>query len=474
MLGRRTLVKMDLVNYEPLANLIESITGSTGVSGLNAKIRQWVEESLREIGVGKGEILERWMVGDSALASFNLANDAHCFAKLVHRNLDKWKIKNRIEYNILFRIGCATGELDVRTHDGTLNTIAYRLEPKADPGGILIDIQTYEELSPGFQNEYDVEKVVYGKQNRAYNSRSWIDPSRPRKANEFSNRISDIPKLSGSIPYSFETVLLNEKGEITYRDMFGTASYLVELLEDQELYMLIIPGGEYGMGSSERKARTCEKPQHQVIIGNFLMSQHPITKAQWEIVASWPQINRRLNKRPSRDGSRDSPVVKVSWYDAIEFCDRLSLKTGNAYRLPTEAEWEYACRAGTETLFHFGQTITSSYVNYDATIAYRSEVQGPYRRKRTPVNEFQYPNRFGLFDMHGNVWEWCMDHWHNTYMSAPSNGQAWIDPKSSIRLIRGGSWSSEPQLCTSYYRYSHNESDNLANDVGFRVVRLLR
>jgi class 3 adenylate cyclase len=187
MLGRRTLVKMDLLNYEPLANLIESLTDSMGVSSLNAKIRQWVEESLKEIGLGKGEILEKWMVGDSALVSFDLANDAHCFAKLIHRNLERWKIRNRIEYNILFRIGCATGELDVRTHDGTLNTIAYRLEPKAEPGGILIDIQTYEELLPDFQKEYDVEKVIYAKQNRAYNCRRWIDPSQPHKANQFSN-----------------------------------------------------------------------------------------------------------------------------------------------------------------------------------------------------------------------------------------------------------------------------------------------
>jgi formylglycine-generating enzyme required for sulfatase activity len=255
--------------------------------------------------------------------------------------------------------------------------------------------------------------------------------------------------------------------------MCGTASYLLEPLDKQELRMLVIPSGEYGMGTSERKARACEKPQHQVMVAAFLMSQYPITKAQWEIVASWPQVNQLLKKRPSRDGAQNCPVTNVSWHDAVEFCDRLSQKTGSSYRLPTEAEWEYACRAGTDTPFHFGQTITASYVNYDATITYRTEAQGVHRKEKTPVNKFEYPNHFGLFDMHGNVWEWCMDHWHNTYRSASSDGQAWIDTEKSIRVIRGGSWNCEPYLCRSSHRFSNNESDNLSNDIGFRVIRLL-
>jgi formylglycine-generating enzyme required for sulfatase activity len=227
------------------------------------------------------------------------------------------------------------------------------------------------------------------------------------------------------------------------------------------------------MGSSERKAPASEKPNHQVRVSAFLMSQYPITKTQWKIVANWPIINCKLNKWPSRKVAIDSPVTNVSWHDAVEFCDRLSQKTGYTYRLPTESQWEYACRAGTSTDFHFGETISAQYANYDGTRSYRLESPGIYREKPSSISEFKYPNRFGLFDMHGNVWEWCLDHWHDNYESAPSDDRAWFEDGKSIRLVRGGSWVCEPHLCRTSHRFSNNDSDDLANDIGFRVVRLL-
>jgi formylglycine-generating enzyme required for sulfatase activity len=173
-------------------------------------------------------------------------------------------------------------------------------------------------------------------------------------------------------------------------------------------------------------------------------------------------------------------VEKISWLDAIEFCDRLSQLTGRLYRLPSEAEWEYACRAGTTTPFHFGETITTDLANYDGTDdpdgkwsgSYGIGTKGIYRQETTPVGSFGVANAFGLYDMHGNVWEWCMDHWHENYEGAPVDGSAWIGPSASehaSRLLRGGSWSNNPRSCRSAFR-SRSNAVNWYDLDGFRVA----
>ena len=146
------------------------------------------------------------------------------------------------------------------------------------------------------------------------------------------------------------------------------------------------------------------------------------------------------------------PVERVSWFDVVEFCARLSKKTGRTYRLPSEAEWEYACRAGTTTPFHFGETITSKLANYGGKKTYNSEPKGEYREQTTPVVDFQVANAFGLYHMHGNVWEWCADSWHPNYIGAPTDGSAWNNDNDN-RLLRGGSWFSAPMFCRSAFRY---------------------
>jgi formylglycine-generating enzyme required for sulfatase activity len=476
---KRTLVRMDAKGYSDLADDIEYMAGPTGVSTFNSKIRELIEDVIHQIGREKGEIVRQ--EGDGFLVSFLIADDAHLFANLFHQNFARWNIPLKSQKDeILYRIGCSTGILEVSTYSGCVATRAYRLEPKAQPGGTLIDTQTYDELSVEYQTEYDIEEIIEGKRTAKFHARRWLGNLGSQKAllkdqgdAGIITRILDVPKIPDSLEHSFETITLNAKAEIVRREP-RTANYLIESIQDQELRMFIIPTGEYGMGSSERKGRICEKPQHQVKIAAFFMSQYPITKAQWKIVASWPMVKHSLKKITSREGAMNYPVVNVSWHEAVEFCDRLSQKTGHIYRLPTEAEWEYACRGGTTTPFHFGETITSQYVNYDATIKYRTEAQGIYRKCRNSIGDLDFPNSFGLCDMHGNVWEWCLDHWHNTYKSAPLDGQAWLDRNGNLfRVVRGGSWSCEPHLCTSFYRYSHNESDNLSRDIGFRVVRAM-
>jgi formylglycine-generating enzyme required for sulfatase activity len=161
----------------------------------------------------------------------------------------------------------------------------------------------------------------------------------------------------------------------------------------------------------------------------------------------------------------------------MEFCSRLSQRTGRTYRLPSEAQWEYACRAGTTTPFHFGETITSELANYRASFTYANGPKGEYRGQTTPVGMFP-ANAWGLQDMHGNVWEWCLDHWHESYEGAPSDGSAWVDGEGldgeqsrRERLLRGGSWFNRPQYCRSAYRDRIHPGDRL-DYWGFRVCCL--
>ena len=155
----------------------------------------------------------------------------------------------------------------------------------------------------------------------------------------------------------------------------------------------------------------------------------------------------------------------------MAFCEKLSQITGKTYRLPSEAEWEYACRARTTTPFHFGETITTDLANYDGNFNYHDGVQGIYRKETTEVGSFGVANNFGLYDMHGNVWEWCQDNWHSNYEGAPTNGSAWLkrNHEYGIKLMHGGSWSRYAVHCRSAYR-NNNPLVPYSDTVGFRVV----
>lgn len=229
MLGKRTLVKLDVRGYSDIAKFIENLTDATSVSKLNARIRRVIEESLNQVGQQKGEILDRGAAGDSALVSFKVANDAHRFAKLVHQNSLKWNIEQAGKSEILFRIGCATGELDLDTHDGSLNTIAYRLEAQALTGGTLIDLQTYNELSPEFKKEYDNEEEVRGKRNETYYARHWLNSLDPKKYRRKKIRRSILVKLNNSIDIIQS---IYRAGFVKYKLLFGTLllTFFISLL----------------------------------------------------------------------------------------------------------------------------------------------------------------------------------------------------------------------------------------------------
>ncbi|MGB3760939.1 MAG: formylglycine-generating enzyme family protein [Rivularia sp. (in: cyanobacteria)] len=261
----------------------------------------------------------------------------------------------------------------------------------------------------------------------------------------------------------------------------GTAQYYIEDLGNGvELEMVLIPEGTFIMGApeDEKGSLDSERPQHQVTVPMFFMGRYQVTQTQWRGVANLPQVKRRLEREPSHFKGGNLPVEQISWYDAVEFCDRLSKHTGRNYRLPSEAEWEYACRAGTTTPFHFGETITTDLANYngkdDKDGKWSGSYNGPkgiFRNQTMPVGSFDAANAFGLCDMHGNVREWCLDDWHNNYENAPIDGSAWVEPDDDNhhRVLRGGSWYIGATHCRSAVRvYNYPVLSNTY--VGLRIA----
>ncbi|MEO1763675.1 MAG: formylglycine-generating enzyme family protein, partial [Cyanobacteria bacterium J06629_18] len=253
------------------------------------------------------------------------------------------------------------------------------------------------------------------------------------------------------------------------RDRNRVEYFVQELDKSANLDMIYLCGGTLMMGSPEFEGYDSEHPQHFVTIKPLFMGKFAITQAQWLTVAKLPQINRSLNPEPSYFKGDSHPVEQISWDEAVEFCARLSEYSGRQYRLPSEAEWEYACRGNTITAFHFGDTITSDLVNHDGNYTYASAPKGKYRQGTTPVGSFP-PNAFGLYDMHGNVWEWCADSWHDSYDNAPNDGRVWHEGgDNNLRVMRGGSWFNVPRFCRSALRYK-GETSLRDVFIGLRVV----
>jgi formylglycine-generating enzyme required for sulfatase activity len=259
---------------------------------------------------------------------------------------------------------------------------------------------------------------------------------------------------------TFETVSVDINGEIIVRQS-GSASCLIERLDvSVSLDLVLIPGGTFMMGDNTHHQD--EQPIHQVTLSPFYMGKYAITQAQYRQVMG-DSLSSRLGA--------DYPIEKISWDDAIAFCTKLSQKTGKQYSLPSESQWEYACRAHTTSNFHFGETITPDLVNYNGEYPYNGAPIGQNRVQSTPVGSFP-ANAFGLYDMHGNVWEWCLDRYQPNYLTAPLDGSAVDTPESagsSKRVMRGGAWDYVAKGCRSSVRCSLDSSLRM-NGCGFRVV----
>ncbi len=258
----------------------------------------------------------------------------------------------------------------------------------------------------------------------------------------------------------FMTITLNDAGEaIDYRTCH-VQQYVEDLGQGVTLELIAIPGGAFVMGSPVGQGYADEHPQHRVNVPPFLLGKCLITQEQWQLL---------MGRHVGRFSGATCPVENVPWHAAVRFCERLSGRTGRHYHLPSEAQWEYACRAGTGGPFTFGATLTTDVANYNGEYLYRAERKGPYRHTPTKGGTFP-PNAFGVCDMHGNLWEWCADHWHNSYEGAPTDGRAWVtDGETAYRVTRGGSWHDTPDVCRSAARLRvlADEGDEMT---GFRVA----
>ncbi len=278
--------------------------------------------------------------------------------------------------------------------------------------------------------------------------------------NEFEFEIIKVARL---VKESSGFLGLGTKTKVELERKKGKAQYIRENLGNGATLDLVrIPAGKFMMGSNEYGD---EQPIHEASVREFWMGKYVVTNAQWQAI---------MGTKPSEQydvkfQGENQPVVGVSWDDAKEFCEKASQKTGKLIRLPSETEWEYACRAGTTTPFYFGETITPDLVNYDGNNPYGDAPKGEYRQKTVNVDSFS-PNAWGLYQVHGNVWEWCEDVWHDNYNGIPQDGSAWLsDGEQSKRLLRGGSWFSSAFYCRSAIR-SRRDAGISSYFIGFRVV----
>ena len=263
--------------------------------------------------------------------------------------------------------------------------------------------------------------------------------------------------------FDFKSVKLNKNGQIISSVPCKAKQFREELGKGTTLEMIYIMGGRFLMGASPNEIGLMadELPQHWVEINDFFISKYPITQMQWFVLMK-QGLSCQFN-------GANLPVEKVSWFQAMNFCHKLSQKMNKMYRLPTEAEWEYACRAGTSTPFCFGETITTEVANYDGSCDNNNVFENTYKQITTPIETYP-PNAFGLYDMHGNVWEWTCSEYCEHYgeqFETKILKQSQANDKRIV--VRGGSWYSSAVNCRSANRY-HVNSNSWDNDIGFRIA----
>jgi formylglycine-generating enzyme required for sulfatase activity len=286
-------------------------------------------------------------------------------------------------------------------------------------------------------------------------------------------RLPDIPQENKPpeplYSMDFSQTQVDPDGRVITRHPQQAVAYSEVLGPGNRIEMVQINPGVFEMGTvpNEPYFEALEGPRHQVQVGGLFISRFEVTQQQWEAVASLPRISEDLPLKPSAFPGPDRPVESITWIQAKEFCARLSAKTGRLYRLPTEAEWEFACRAGTDTPFCFGETMNSALANYQATKPFAHEGKGQYRRETVSVGSLDAANYFGLMDVHGNVAEWCEDRfgeYQAEFIVDPTGAKTGND-----RVVRGGSWRSYPWQCRSASRVGFHK-DYRRNDIGFRIV----
>ena len=260
--------------------------------------------------------------------------------------------------------------------------------------------------------------------------------------------------------FKFLYPLIDSQGHILEQRAGRADCFTESLAPGVNLIMVAVPGGAFRMGSLHGQGYPDEEPQHYVQVAPVWMSQALVTQRQWQAL---------MGAHRGRFSGADLPVETISWEAVMRFCEKLTKKSGRRYGLPSEAQWEYACRAGSSAPFAFGPTLTTALANYNGEFSFHGGPKGVYRHVPTPAGSFP-PNAFGLEDMHGNLWEWCADAWHDDYRGAPLDGSPWPNgPQTEYRVVRGGCWHDIPEVCRSAARLKLRaaEGDEMT---GFRVV----
>jgi len=291
--------------------------------------------------------------------------------------------------------------------------------------------------------------------------------SSPNQATRAATPVEVAPAPLSFRTYDYATVSIDSRGAEARSSK--VAKFFAEPVGDGDfLTMVEIPAGRFKMGSADNNE---EKPVREVPVYSFFASAYEITQKQWRFVSKLPKVNMTLFADPSSNRGDSLPVENISWEEAKEFCLRLSKLTGKKYDLPSEAEWEYMAGGGSSGPFAFGAKLTGQIANYDASNRLSSVTlsQGGISRGGTiPVGSLKVANGFGLFDVHGNVAEWCLDTWHSNYIGAPSDASPRLT-ESKRRVIRGGSYKSLATDVRTGYR-GQAPHDETFPDIGFRIV----
>ena len=249
------------------------------------------------------------------------------------------------------------------------------------------------------------------------------------------------------------------------REVPGQENLISSIVQQLEVDMVKIPAGEFSMGDIQGGGDSNEKPVHRVSVDAFWLGKSEVTFDQWDACVAAGGCSHKPDDKGWGRGNR--PVINVSWEDITEqFIPWLSKTTGKQYRLPTEAEWEYAARAGSETKYSWGNSIGNNKANCDGCGSRWDDSQ------TAPVGSFS-ANAFGLYDMHGNVWEWTQDCWNKNYEGAPIDGSAWLSGGCSQRVLRGGSWLYDPNYLRSANRVRNTTGNRDSYFNGFRLARTL-
>jgi formylglycine-generating enzyme required for sulfatase activity len=333
-----------------------------------------------------------------------------------------------------------------------------------------LTLRTADRLA--IQQELGIHQVESPPQQRQRSSTPMVGVEVPLSPQPENKPASGPSQGSSPVPLPITRGWLVREGEAwrLKEESIMVTAYRDLLAEGVAITMVELPGGNFLMGSPDDEAERSadEGPQHRVRLGSFFIGQTPVTWAQWQVVAGWAPLERELALDPAGCKGSQYPVEGVLWEEAMEFCRRLSHRSHRTYTLPSEAQWEYACRAGTTTPFAFGETLTSELANFAGHCQDGSQTQGVSRQEVTDVARFP-ANAWGLHDMHGTVWEWCLDSWHGSYRRAPIDGSCWLAGDEQRRVLRGGSWVNGPETCRSAYR-NWSPPDVRNSGVGFRVV----